>query len=153
MSNEFWAAVTKTDTCWLWGGDLTEKGYGRHYEGTRQFRAHRFAYEMEVGPIPPGLVLDHVCHVKHCVRPQHLRPVTKKENAENRAGAQRNSKSGIRGVVWEKRRNKWRVSCASNGREFHGGYYADLKEAAEAARQLRLSLFTHNDKDRLKESA
>lgn len=43
-------------------------------------RAHRVAYELLVGPIPEGLVLDHLCRVRHCVNPDHLEPVTKREN-------------------------------------------------------------------------
>ena len=42
--------------------------------------AHRFAYEMLVGPIPEGLDLDHLCRVRHCVNPNHLEPVTRSEN-------------------------------------------------------------------------
>ena len=42
--------------------------------------AHRVAYRLEVGPIPRGLVLDHLCRVRNCVRPDHLEPVTRGEN-------------------------------------------------------------------------
>ena len=37
-------------------------------------------YELMVGPIPDGLVIDHVCNNRGCVRPDHLRPVTQREN-------------------------------------------------------------------------
>ncbi len=43
-------------------------------------RAHRFAYELLVGPIPDGLVIDHLCRVRHCVNPAHMEPVTRWEN-------------------------------------------------------------------------
>lgn len=146
---KFWASVIKTDFCWLWCGDLTEKGYGRFYVGGTKHRAHRYAYETEVGRIPAGLVIDHTCHTPACVRPSHLRPVTHKQNCENRKGAQRNSKSGVRGVVWEKRRGKWRVSCSHAGKEYHGGYFLEFEAAKKAAADLRNSLFTHNDADRV----
>jgi hypothetical protein len=42
--------------------------------------AHRFAYELLVGPIPEDLELDHLCRVRHCVNPAHLEPVTHLEN-------------------------------------------------------------------------
>jgi hypothetical protein len=42
--------------------------------------AHRWAYESEVGPIPIGLTLDHLCKVRRCVRPDHLEAVTLQEN-------------------------------------------------------------------------
>ena len=43
-------------------------------------RAHRLYYELEKGPIPKGLTLDHLCRVRCCVNPDHLEPVTLVEN-------------------------------------------------------------------------
>jgi hypothetical protein len=37
-------------------------------------------YEHHVGPIPDGLVIDHLCRVHNCVNPEHLEPVTPAEN-------------------------------------------------------------------------
>jgi hypothetical protein len=73
--------------CWIWQGS-TGCGYGRFcvVAGTC-VQAHRYAYELEVGPIPDGRQLDHLCRVKTCVRPSHLEPVTPKENSR-RAKAQ-----------------------------------------------------------------
>jgi hypothetical protein len=42
--------------------------------------AHRWSYEALVGPIPPGLEIDHLCRVRNCVNPSHLEPVTKAVN-------------------------------------------------------------------------
>lgn len=78
----FWSKVDKTDTCWLWTGTRTGKGYGRFKVNGRLVFAHRFAYELLVGPIPPGLQVDHLCRVRHCVNPAHLEPVTCKENIQ-----------------------------------------------------------------------
>lgn len=76
----FWALVQITDTCWLWEGSLTD-GYGKFEPTTHiYYRAHRYAYEMIVGPIPEGLTLDHLCRVRHCVNPSHLEPVSIGEN-------------------------------------------------------------------------
>jgi hypothetical protein len=73
----FWKRIDKTDTCWLWRPPLTPAGYGQFFptKGTRML-AHRFAYELLVGPIPQGLTLDHLCRVRNCVNPEHLEPVT-----------------------------------------------------------------------------
>lgn len=43
-------------------------------------RAHRIAYELLIGPIAKGLVLDHLCRNPGCVNPDHLDPVTSAEN-------------------------------------------------------------------------
>lgn len=67
--------------CWLWSGHRNGGGYGQFSINNRTRIAHRVAYELFVGPIPDGLVLDHLCRVRHCVNPEHLEPVTQKENA------------------------------------------------------------------------
>lgn len=78
----FWVKVAKTDTCWLWTGQKTKavNGYGLFRAGGQQVVAHRWAYEHEVGPIPAGMNLDHLCRTRLCVRPDHLEPVTPYEN-------------------------------------------------------------------------
>jgi len=42
--------------------------------------AHRAVYESERGPIPEGMTLDHLCRNRGCVNPDHLEPVTNREN-------------------------------------------------------------------------
>lgn len=80
----FWEKVAKSDGCWLWTASLDKRGYGQFGVGTRErsktVRAHRFAYEDAVGPIPEGLTLDHLCGQHACVRPSHLEPVTTQIN-------------------------------------------------------------------------
>lgn len=66
--------------CWLWQGVLDDYGYGRFWLHGKEFQAHRVLYEVAHGPIPKGLVIDHICRVKHCVNPDHLEAVTQKEN-------------------------------------------------------------------------
>jgi hypothetical protein len=66
--------------CWEWGGERNENGYGRTHRGGRYIGAHRAVYELLVGPIPEGLVLDHLCRNPPCVNPAHLEPVTNKTN-------------------------------------------------------------------------
>lgn len=76
----FWGKVDKTEECWLWGGTINLEGYGSIKRNRKRLVAHRVSYEELVGPIPQGLVLDHLCRVRHCVKPDHLEPVTIKEN-------------------------------------------------------------------------
>jgi hypothetical protein len=70
--------------CWLWTGALNHRGYGkfwRRIEGRWQcIGAHRAVWETLVGRIAPGLVLDHHCHNRACVNPDHLEPVTQSVN-------------------------------------------------------------------------
>jgi len=110
--------------------------------------AHRFAYAEVKGSIPEGFQLDHVCHNRACVNPEHLRPVTNKQNNENPAGLRSDNTSGYRGVTQDRVTRRWKAQAQHNGRMYRAGAYDTPEEAAEAARQLRLSFFTHNDADR-----
>lgn len=68
------------DGCWEWVGTHAARGYGQlKVAGVRRL-AHRVVYELLKGPIPHGLELDHLCHNRNCVRPNHLEPVTHQEN-------------------------------------------------------------------------
>lgn len=65
-----------SSACWIWHGASTTKGYGAVTIAGRKLYAHRAMYEQEVGPIPAGLHLDHLCRQQKCVNPAHLEPVT-----------------------------------------------------------------------------
>lgn len=82
--------VVDEQGCWRWQGVIAPNGYGAfriRIDSRRVYkRAHRVAYETFVGPIPAGLVLDHLCRVLDCVNPEHLEPVTVGENTRRGVG-------------------------------------------------------------------
>lgn len=85
LEKRFWEKVNKTkDGCWLWTGAKSIQGYGqtgRIIEGRpTKIPAHRQAFQYLRGPIPDGLVLDHLCMTKLCVNPDHLDPVSREIN-------------------------------------------------------------------------
>lgn len=78
-------AVDLLTGCHNWTGPTVWKGYGQMYlwsAGGKKYRArtHRIAYEIAKGPIPDGLVLDHLCRNPPCCNPDHLEAVTQREN-------------------------------------------------------------------------
>lgn len=81
-----WAKVKMPETpdgCMEWMAYRDRHGYGKINMGGRKGRvefAHRVTYRALVGEIPNHLVLDHVCRNTSCVRPDHLEPVTQREN-------------------------------------------------------------------------
>jgi hypothetical protein len=77
--------------CWVWQGYMGAHGYG--HTGTEL--AHRHFYEKYVGPIPKGLILHHTCSVKTCVIPDHLEPVSKRENSLNASGLARPTTTNV----------------------------------------------------------
>lgn len=80
--DRFWQKVVPTGFCWGWGGYHSRTGYAQFtpHPGDSPIPAHRYGYEQLVGPIPDGLVLDHLCRNRGCVNPDHLQPVTQQEN-------------------------------------------------------------------------
>lgn len=68
-------------SCWVWTGSINPtSNYGRVYFDSKQNMAHRVMYELLVGDIPNGLQLDHLCRNRSCVNPEHLEPVTIRQN-------------------------------------------------------------------------
>jgi hypothetical protein len=69
--------------CMIWLGGLDKGGYGQFHctKGSNVKKmAHRASYEHFIGPVPEGMDLDHLCRVRCCVNPDHLEPVSRKEN-------------------------------------------------------------------------
>jgi hypothetical protein len=145
----YWAKVEESEGCWLWTAATVPSGYGIfHHRDNHCSQAHRVSFEMVNGAIPDRMQVDHTCHNRRCVKPEHLRLVTQKQNGENRAdAANQNSKSGVRGVQWRKDRNAWRAKVYHNGRQYQKTCRT-MAEAEAAVVALRNGLFTHNDVDR-----
>jgi len=77
------------NSCWVWTGGKVGQSkrrgsqpYGTIMIGLKRFRAHRVMYELIMGKIPDGLVLDHICRNTLCINPEHLEPVTNAENVK-----------------------------------------------------------------------
>jgi len=89
LDERFWSKVRKgaEGECWPWR--TGRRGY--YYltpraQGGKMIYAYRCAYLALVGPVPKGLVLDHLCRNPACVNPKHLEPVTYRENRLRGAG-------------------------------------------------------------------
>lgn len=118
----FWSkvALPDEDGCMLWLAARSQ-GYGTFQTGTGMARAHRVAYGLLVGPIPDGLVLDHLCRVRHCVAPAHLEPVTAVENSNRGAGLRTHCPQGHAyeddNVLMDGKTRKCRTCCRRRDRE------------------------------------
>ena len=79
LEERFWSKVLKTDGCWIWQGGLDYDGYGQ-IKNVGTDRAARVSWRIANGAIPKGLVVDHICRVRSCVNPSHLRLLTNTQN-------------------------------------------------------------------------
>lgn len=82
LEERFWSKVVPRDLdgCWEWLAGRSSRGYGAFSIDRVMRPAHRIAYILEYGDIPAGLEIDHLCRNPACVRPEHLEPVTPREN-------------------------------------------------------------------------
>lgn len=146
----FWAKVDKgeSDECWEWLGNKNGYGYGRFRFYSRKYSlVHRISWKLDNPGSPEPDMLDHTCHNRLCVNPEHLRPSTPKQNQENRLNLPRNT-SGVRGVSWHKQAGKWAVYVTHNNKTVYGGLYVDIEDAEAKVISMRNQLFSHNDLDR-----
>lgn len=79
-AGKFWALVDVkgTDDCWMWLGRTTEDGYGRHLG---QF-SHRLSLFLSGVPLDSRNDVDHMCGVKGCVSPFHLRTMRHSDHSK-----------------------------------------------------------------------
>jgi len=79
----FFQKVDKTDSCWIWKGALSSKGYGSFSFNRKTTLAHRYSFLIHKGPIPDGAVICHTCDIPSCVNPEHLWAGTNSENTRD----------------------------------------------------------------------
>lgn len=146
LSKHFEGKLVKGEGCWYLEG-LTPDAYGYvkiYFQGTTS-KAHRVSHELYNGAIPEGIQVDHMCRVRHCVKPAHLQLATPKENSEN-ISLRKDNTTGVRGV--QRRGNRFRGVVGHNRKKHYAGYFDTVEEAKAAVIALRIKLHTNNLEDR-----
>lgn len=142
LEAEFTARTMAQGDCLVWSGPRNAGGYGLISRKAGSTLAHRYAYSAANGPIPEGMVVDHICRNRACVKADHLRLATPKQNAENlpKFGS---SSSGLRGV-YKVRDNRFEAKVWHDGKSQHLGTYDSAEEAWSVVSAYRAKVFTHS---------
>lgn len=111
-------------------GAKTDGGYWLVKIGKRPIREHRAIWEMFNGPIPTGLMIDHIDQNRMNNRLENLRLVTPFQNNGNQPKRVKGS-SDYKGVAWLKQRNCFRASIQVDRKQYHLGCFKTQEEAAE----------------------
>ena len=127
--------------CLVWVGSVGSAGYGQFSLNGRPVKAHRYAWERLNGPIPDGMVIDHVCYVKTCVNPAHLRLATRAQNTANRSGVNVKRSEYPRGVFLNKRYGTYSAQVTCGRVKHHLGTFPTAEAASIAAQAKRVELF------------
>src|SRR4051812_46948926 len=90
MSEKLYSLIDKTDSCWLWTGQLGTAGYGKFNYGGKRWTAHRASYQIHIGDLPPvepgaKCCVLHRCDNPRCVNPNHLFLGSQADNMRDKA--------------------------------------------------------------------
>lgn len=95
----FWTKVDRSQSCWLWTGELNNQGYGRFNlwveDGRERVLAHRLAYMLLTGEDIDGRVIRHDCDTPRCCNPFHLRIGTQADNLRDAVERNRANLAGL----------------------------------------------------------
>lgn len=148
----FWKCVDKNGAiqkhrpdlgkCWSIRGYHNANGYGVFYAGGNPMLAHRYSFELIIGPIPDGLEIDHLCRNRGCLRPEHLEPKTRKENAcapgslagKNLASVRRAQKFCLRGHIYNNKNTGVYVRILNSGHKGQNRYCRICRREKSARR-------------------
>lgn len=133
----FWDKVDKTPGCWNWTAYRGADGYGRFMINRVPRLAHRVSYELANALLPPDLEVDHMCHNRACVNPDHLRLATRSLNGQNLRQARVDSSTGIRGVRYRKDTGRWSAQAQVDCKPYYLGTFATAAEAEAAVVEFR----------------
>jgi hypothetical protein len=117
---------------------MSAKGYVV-YSSRKDGLHHKYLYRI-IMDCPQDMVIDHIDHNKLNNCRSNLRIVTRHQNNMNQ-GKRKNNKSGVIGVHWDKKREKWKAEIKLNNKLIHLGYFDNLEEASQVRKEAEIKYF------------
>lgn len=109
----------------------------------QQYRAHILAWWFVKGEdVPAGQDIDHENRVRSDNRWVNLRPLRRSHNNHN-SDPHKSNKSGVKGVSWAKRDNKWDARIKLDGKVHTLGRFDNFSDAVEARLKAEAELLGH----------
>lgn len=127
-----------TQFAWREAGSVNKRGYRVTKIFGKVYRAHRLAWAIYHGVWPDG-DLDHRDGVRDNNRISNLRPATNKENQKN-AKLRSISTSGICGVSWITKDQRWRAQIGVDNRIVYLGQFRELSVATAVRKEAETLL-------------
>lgn len=119
-------------------GTRRTKGYHQINIRGKSFLVHRVAWAMCHGKWPEGNV-DHINGDPMDNRIANLRDCSQSENVKN-SRKRSNNKSGVTGVTWDAKNQKWHATIRSNYKTINLGRYRTIEEATSVRSQANKRL-------------
>lgn len=126
--------------CTKWTSTIASGGYGMICVDGKQIPAHRYVWEVANGPIPSGMVVDHICWNRSCIEITHLRLATAQQNSAHLSGPHSDRRHKLpRGVY--RNGSRFFARVRKDGVNHHLGTFDTPEAAAIAATSKRHELF------------
>jgi len=123
-------------------GSLRSDGYSDIQIGNFKHKAHRLAYAIFHGEMPPReKQVDHIDGNRSNNRIENLRLATHGENQMNRNHLDKRNRTGVTGVFWRAGHQRWQVNIRVNRRLIHLGSFTQKQDAIEARRLAEAKYF------------
>lgn len=120
-------------------GGIHVSGYRRVRVSGKKVGEHTVIYMMFKGSIPEGMCIDHIDNNPLNNKIENLRLATKSQNALN-SKTRVTNKTGVKGICWKPRDNRWVAQIQKDGKKIHIGNFRDLDSAKDAYKKTAIEL-------------
>jgi hypothetical protein len=107
------------------------------------YSIHRLIWVWHGNSLEPNQDIDHIDGNSLNNRIENLRAASRKQNGENRKGANKNNINGVKGVCWHEPSKKWCAYIRHNGKLMHLGLYESIDDAIAARIEGEKKYFTN----------